>query len=215
MKQEITEAAVNWFMNQSVEERNRLSYQYHPEMGDMDLNDEEIATIYIKEQENKEVSNGFEKIVPRSDNDIIYRKPKEEPVSVSVEESKVREITAAVFENKSETLSVEEAAKNFEDVIDKEGEGRYPVKTHTNPENSPYKGSLLTFKHGARFGSNWQKEQSEELIRELLEVLQNMDGFYHNPIVRRRLRIEQNSDEMIIQDQAKSAITKANIYLNQ
>ena len=54
--------------------------------------------------------------------------------------------------------------KNFqeetlEETAEKESENRYPVLTHMDPNNSPYKGTKETFKHGVRFGAKWQAEQ--------------------------------------------------------
>ena len=37
-----------------------------------------------------------------------------------------------------------------EEIIN-EAEGRYPVKTHNNPDNSPYVGTQKTFIHGVRW----------------------------------------------------------------
>ena len=37
-----------------------------------------------------------------------------------------------------------------EEIID-EAEGRYPVKKHSNPDNSPYVGTQKTFIHGVRW----------------------------------------------------------------
>ena len=37
-----------------------------------------------------------------------------------------------------------------EEIIN-EAEGRYPVKTHNNPDSSPYVGAQKTFIHGVRW----------------------------------------------------------------
>ncbi|MBK7362651.1 MAG: hypothetical protein IPJ01_10185 [Micavibrio sp.] len=41
---------------------------------------------------------------------------------------------------------------DIEKLAEKEAECRYPVLTHSTPDNSPYVGSKITFKHGVRFG---------------------------------------------------------------
>ena len=38
-----------------------------------------------------------------------------------------------------------------DDEIINEAEGRYPVKTHNNPDSSPYVGAQKTFIHGVRW----------------------------------------------------------------
>jgi rRNA maturation protein Nop10 len=42
--------------------------------------------------------------------------------------------------------------EDMEKIIDDETERRYPVRTHIEPELSPYKQSQITFKHGVLFG---------------------------------------------------------------
>jgi len=49
--------------------------------------------------------------------------------------------------------------ETLEEAAEKESEGRYPVLTHRNPNDSPYKGTKETFKHGVRFGAKWQAER--------------------------------------------------------
>jgi len=101
--------------------------------------------------------------------------------------------------------------KAIEIVIDKEGEGRYPVKTHANPDNSPYVGSLKTFKHGARFGAKWQQSQDKLIIQELRDALSEVKGdlFY-------QLESKHNAKMASIYPsyvKANAAITKADNYL--
>jgi len=55
----------------------------------------------------------------------------------------------------------------LEEAAEKEAECRYPVLTHPSQNNSPYTASKETFKHGVRFGANWQAERmySEEEVK--------------------------------------------------
>lgn len=46
--------------------------------------------------------------------------------------------------------------KELIDKVEREAELRYPVKTHVDPENSPYKISQITFRHGVQFGLSLQ-----------------------------------------------------------
>jgi hypothetical protein len=56
-------------------------------------------------------------------------------------------------------LSEQPVPETIEQAAEREAEGRYPVLTHSNPENSPYKGTKETFKHGVRFGVAWKEQQ--------------------------------------------------------
>ena len=75
---------------------------------------------------------------------------------------------------KVESLSIDDVEKLWE----KESEGRYPVKTHSKPENSPYKGIKETFKHGCRFGYKIASKQkgffTDEDIRYIVQHIKNL-----------------------------------------
>lgn len=63
--------AVNWFMSLDVKERIRLSDEYYPEYAieKLDLEDEEIETIYLKEHPTEaEVSKEEETVQQAADN---------------------------------------------------------------------------------------------------------------------------------------------------
>jgi hypothetical protein len=68
-----------------------------------------------------------------------------------------------IFENASKITKQE----TLEEAAEKEAECRYPVLTHPSQNNSPYTASKETFKHGVRFGANWQAERmySEEEVK--------------------------------------------------
>jgi hypothetical protein len=51
---------------------------------------------------------------------------------------------------------------DVEKLAEKEAEGRYPVLTHSQPNNSPYVGSKETFKHGVRFGYYHGKRDTQD-----------------------------------------------------
>lgn len=51
---------------------------------------------------------------------------------------------------------------DIEKLAEKEAEGRYPVLTHSQPNNSPYVGSKETFKHGVRFGYYHGKRDTQD-----------------------------------------------------
>ena len=73
---------------------------------------------------------------------------------------------------------IEEGNDNFDDVIEKEAEIRYPVLGHSSPNKSPYVGTKKTFKHGCNFGANWQKEQTKALQEshdKLLDALKELN----------------------------------------
>ena len=68
--------------------------------------------------------------------------------------------------------------ETLEKVAEKESEVRYPVLTHSNPNDSPYVASKKTFKHGVRFGAKWQQERSysEEEVKNI--VNETIEKFY-------------------------------------
>jgi hypothetical protein len=124
------------------------------------------------------------------------------------------------------SVSVEEAAKDYLKKIDEEDcmwtEDDEQIVKHfalfhkqqsvsvddaaKNKFNSTNfftgKGELYSYKEGAKFGANWQKEQNKELIKELLEALKLS---YNNPFT--------GKSELEKGQQIESAIEKANNYL--
>lgn len=60
--------------------------------------------------------------------------------------------------------------QEIEQVFENESEGRYPVLTHSNPINSPYVGSKLTFKHGCRYGYKYALLQQKETNNSLPDI---------------------------------------------
>jgi len=72
-----------------------------------------------------------------------------------------------------------------EEAIEKEAEGRYPVNTHSQPNNSPYVGSKKTFIHGIRYAMyelSAKSSKQQEAIKQLemlvssQEELEKKDG---------------------------------------
>jgi len=56
--------------------------------------------------------------------------------------------------------------ETIEEVAEREAEARYPVSTHRNPNDSPYKGIKKTFIHGVTFGYNLAQQQNKNLYSE-------------------------------------------------
>lgn len=59
---------------------------------------------------------------------------------------------------------------DVEKLAEKEAEVRYPVLTHSKPDNSPYVGSKITFKHGVRFGYYHGKRDAQDNSLSIEEV---------------------------------------------
>ena len=71
----------------------------------------------------------------------------------------------------------------MEQIFEKEAEGRYPVLTHSEPNNSPYKGSKETFKHGCRYGYELAADQLTQL-KEENERLKELERKFYLDICR-------------------------------
>ena len=103
---------------------------------------------------------------------MIQEEPKQETIQKFIEKHGITEQQLIdgykqgldlIFENASKITKQE----TLEEAAEKESEIRYPVLTHPSQNNSPYAASKETFKHGVRFGANWQSERmySEEDMR--------------------------------------------------